>query len=1286
MASSPERNFSNVFKVGTFDQIRYCVYVDPFSQPLKILLAEWSLRQKLKTALVACRNKELWAFSLNDSVRPAVPDSSFGLKEISTGSFFPSTLSISNSTSPQAFPAAYVPLMLAFASLISRHLTSEYDYTPLGSVLLTSTQTILHFSLRLVASGTLLLLPHYHETSLERMTSKEETFPIGAKIVLAPNGLRGVYCGISPGPPKDAAAILSAIHSASGVKVFHTTNWCTAKLDDFASTVFWPSELCLFVPSSGVPDDSADIEWFHIEDPLTAVEEFITSLSQNEGEESPSNSTYFTSNQKRNATTVYPTPPDPSILRISGGSISGLASSETNNDMPSSKWSIEVPHIDDDTRVLEDDALLFGDEEVTDADFNFFDDDPGNRNRVSDGFTTNTDNQKDGYFSYGFDLENQLDHIPELKHGTSINLAKTNERSVTEIAQVPEHVMTPPLSPLKIVTRPENTIFLKKRKSVFSPVKFAPDLENILDKKYSSGGRFFVPEEHDLAEDTENSDGEEFERAFSHEDSTPIWSESYEDGESTRRSKEPPAEDISSDSYISRQTWFSLLSATSNSRDNFLLTAIRSSASPLGKSFFNKYLKSFKEDFRNVLQILCEAIVWDNDMLESYMPCLAERGVCAPDFAHVLKAVFAEIRPLSVLEYAMISDATVISEQSDKKAMQILEDHQQIQDFMGNVDFLDVSGVSLLQTSDRAATNKTENLAEEAETVTLPVARNIFHIPPPHFSFLRMSSVLEALPPALRFWQIFGFSPQNGRKDVVSFIIFPGSEGMESAAAAFLDRVKPAYEGSNLGTFTTGSVAEYKNGLVPVPSNATTAEGALEDFKNICVNLGQLLGGQIDVWINLVIFVATPFTDPSSLLHVSQCVYQLKQGYINRIGGAFNASGDNLAFQLIPPKFFASKDTVVVPSQYDLVRFALGVYNKCCSLEEIGLESKSTSQKHYPAFTVARNRLNNIDFQLTSNPSPDLLANNSYLHIAYAISSEKKFVVVAWSDQYGELARVAAFPLATKEGVRPRTLQDVYAEIWESTTDLLPSIKIHWNLVFCRVGSLDHDEVQTWLSLSAHAAQDISVIVVCVNPFPCLSILETSDQVLAGQYYNIYSTPDATPQRQHDSPLDANGNTPNFSGDQGTPMSVATPTSSSGIGNGFINQIPNGTTSNNNNNSNSGLDQDAILVDLMDETFGVIVHHKLALDELDITALRFSLASGYLVKPGPKGVMMSILEISLLHCPNHPYDEFLEILLKQYRSLASYGAMTGVSDGRNNVLPWHIAAAEKMQRLLAFIL
>lgn len=766
---------------------------------------------------------------------------------------------MSENSSPQSFPAAYVPLMLAISGLVTRSLTADYDYIPIGSLLISPSQILAHFSLRLLSTGTLLLTPHCQKTQLIRLSSAPELPVIDTRLVIAPSGSHGAFVSIADSPPRDSATIISNIFMSSGYRVLNDTMWCNVIVDGSPAACCWPIELCFFFPPWKPLDDSQDLEWFRARDSLDDVEKLIIGLSRPPGDMSPV--AMSTVGYKRAAANVYPTPPDPQNHARQGPDASSSSWNGLSGDRGvyslNTQWHADDEEEEPDlvTSRADEDALLIGDaEEVTEADFNFFDDDGNSPNDKFFG-ESNQMNMDDPDFLTRDIHSFNIEHMTELTKLTVQEGPYQYNMGSQVSADTNAHkpIMTPPLSPLTVLPIGESKeVLSRKRKSAFSALSFHPNLESALDNKYNVGGRFYVPD--DASDDSESdNDNANSENEYSdYQDGKTPRSDKDEDRRELKRTGDILAEDLTSDAYVSRQLWWALLVNTRHTRDDYLLSSTQSSASTLTQSFLQYCAESSSSEIISILQTLCESVVWDNSVLCRFLPPLETVGVCDPDFVNVLKENFGPIQSMTLKEYALLSDSSSLAIGSYQSFHDTITDQssqqQTLQNFMIQVDLFNMGSM----TPDIS----TQPTIESDDPVIKPEPINpVFYAPPPHFSFLRMNTFLETLPPALRFWNVFGFEPQSGKKDIISFMVYPGSPGLTSAASTFLERFKPAYEGSSLGAFNLGEAGSYKNGLVPINYNGQSVSEALDEIKRNLISLGIISFPFVTVLFTLQVLI-----------------------------------------------------------------------------------------------------------------------------------------------------------------------------------------------------------------------------------------------------------------------------------------------------------------------------------------------------------------------------------------------------------------------------------------------
>ncbi len=113
---------------------------------------------------------------------------------------------------------------------------------------------------------------------------------------------------------------------------------------------------------------------------------------------------------------------------------------------------------------------------------------------------------------------------------------------------------------------------------------------------------------------------------------------------------------------------------------------------------------------------------------------------------------------------------------------------------------------------------------------------------------------------------------------------------------------------------------------------------------------------------------------------------------------------------------------------------------------------------------------------------------------------------------------------------------------------------------------------------------------------------------------------------------------------------------------------------------------DATLVDITDETWGVLMCHGLP-NSHSLIDRRPALASALLVKRGSStdgDGQLVCMSISTLLAPRY-HEPLLRWVLIMYRGLGMLARFKGVVDS-GSVLPWHIAAAIKAQEALSALM
>ncbi|KAH6700959.1 mediator complex subunit 13 C-terminal-domain-containing protein [Verticillium dahliae] len=116
---------------------------------------------------------------------------------------------------------------------------------------------------------------------------------------------------------------------------------------------------------------------------------------------------------------------------------------------------------------------------------------------------------------------------------------------------------------------------------------------------------------------------------------------------------------------------------------------------------------------------------------------------------------------------------------------------------------------------------------------------------------------------------------------------------------------------------------------------------------------------------------------------------------------------------------------------------------------------------------------------------------------------------------------------------------------------------------------------------------------------------------------------------------------------------------------------------------------DAILVDVTDQTWGAVLSHRLG-NSTAPGELSTSLISGYLVKRGGTKVEDPpvVMEVNIVYTDGNPraLEALLREMLNYFRGLGTLARARGMVDRETDVRPWHIAAAEKGVRALYLLM
>ncbi|KAK4190939.1 mediator complex subunit 13 C-terminal-domain-containing protein [Podospora australis] len=556
---------------------------------------------------------------------------------------------------------------------------------------------------------------------------------------------------------------------------------------------------------------------------------------------------------------------------------------------------------------------------------------------------------------------------------------------------------------------------------------------------------------------------------------------------------------------------------------------------------------------------------------------------------------------------------------------------------------------------------------------------NFFPIPPPHVELRRNGGQLAVLPSAVSFWESLGLGPAQGSKDILSVCVFPNGDGMRENASVFLERIQSSYETLKLGSFgTLPSAGHITGGLVPFAINqdfvspGPNTQRPFSAFTDQMVNLARALASSTVSQKNFVVFFVYEPENPTSIVDSCAAFQELFEHYKHFLLEKKKSALNELVLQLIPFDLVASDASLVILSSSDCNRLCFETYDRCTLF---------SGPMPAPAIMLEKALPKSLQFEVESTPSPDPLQENSYIHIAYAQSVDERWISAAWTDNRGDKQMTASYCLGRRNKPATRYIGEIIPEIWENTYNLISPCKVHWRLIVTKCGILTQQEIDCWISLkNAETRFKVNLGLVTVDTSPSLQLIPPAVKMPVSASTAFYTTPVSTPQPPSVVSPDPSGNNPP------TPHGGAT-TPGAGDGPSSL-PAPLPPPATGTAPGEPGVEE--TLVDITENVWGVIAAHRLN-NSPSLMVLRPALASGYLVKRcGPRAEdPPAIMEINIIWLDNNlmiRWDSLLRDIMAIFRGLGTLARVRGVTDKETDVRPWHVAAVEKAVKALYLLM
>lgn len=539
---------------------------------------------------------------------------------------------------------------------------------------------------------------------------------------------------------------------------------------------------------------------------------------------------------------------------------------------------------------------------------------------------------------------------------------------------------------------------------------------------------------------------------------------------------------------------------------------------------------------------------------------------------------------------------------------------------------------------------------------------NLYQIPCHHLEVRRAEAKLSVLPTAVTFWESLGLAPASGSKSIQAVCVFPGWAGMMDNVRTSLERMKSMYELLRLGSFEKLPLSsELEPGLVPfeVDRISTSPDASVTGHGSALIESMDVLQAAMSsvaaTETNFVVFMTYTPSNPGTIVEACLAFQRFVDSFWKPLSMKEHAQRE-LVLQLVSADFVSSPTSLVMTGSSELVKLCIEAYDRCTMFE---------GPTPAPAIVLEQALPRIIDFKLTSNPSASLLHENSCIHVAYAQSVDERWVTAAWTDDRGSQQATASYCLGRKGRPLSISMQEVAHEIWESTLEIISRLKVHWRVIITKSGNMEPHEIEFWADLArTESKPNIAMVLMTVDTSPSLQLLPPAVQAPSSTA-GFYTTPVSTPQASIVSPEQSN--TP------ATPMrdasAAAAPTPGA--------------------EATGDADSDAVLLDVTDQTWGAVVGHRLNNSSTPLE-LQPALVSGYLIKKTSTKLEdpPSVMEVNLVHteATARAYEPLFREMLSNFRGLSTLASARGVVEREADVRPWHVAAAEKAVRALYMLM
>ncbi|CAG8596001.1 4677_t:CDS:2 [Paraglomus brasilianum] len=243
---------------------------------------------------------------------------------------------------------------------------------------------------------------------------------------------------------------------------------------------------------------------------------------------------------------------------------------------------------------------------------------------------------------------------------------------------------------------------------------------------------------------------------------------------------------------------------------------------------------------------------------------------------------------------------------------------------------------------------------------------------------------------------------------------------------------------------------------------------------------------------DIVIYFINIFTHTTAYLDICKCFVALKESLCESLKK--RGYQPNVTLQIVPIEHVLHHNTNFDKLKSGCEEIAFSVYNRAMLAlalpYEVGDEPAEKSVKA-------------VNVENTDTRHPTIVYANETLHVSYAFSFDRQWIVCLWTDDKGRHLESCNIPS------RGKKIRELLDDIWKRTVH---EVKLRHaftasQVLVCKLGEMSREERDAWLQSNTDSQPQWSLLLVCVDIHSCLDLMPVEGIVL-------HVDPDRTPAEE----------------------------------------------------------------------------------------------------------------------------------------------------------------------------